>query len=267
MRSAALGRSVVWQRWGLAHDPVQALALPFVATRTAQTATDRLCAQVESGGRLIRLQGEAGVGKTAVVRRSMTLLGGGRRRISVAADAGGWGAVAAALARCVSLAARESGADPWGLMDRVLRVAQLERAALVLVVERVTAQGDLDAELAALLARADARGVALGVILAERSEEGGLPVWDRADERIWLEPLTRDEAETFVRTKLAAAGASDSLFTDRAFTRLHAQALGNPRRLETLVRGCLLEGAAQGLEIIGPELVDALAGWNFVQPA
>jgi type II secretory pathway predicted ATPase ExeA len=74
-----------------------------------------------------------------------------------------------------------------------------------------------------------------------------------------LPPLSRGEAEQYLRAKLEAAGRSGTTFTSRAVARLHALSGGVPRGLERLAGLALAAGAVRGLEIIPPEVVDDVA--------
>ena len=73
-----------------------------------------------------------------------------------------------------------------------------------------------------------------------------------------LDPLTRSQTDLYLASKLTFAGCESSVFTPRAVTRLHCASAGVPRSIEHLATRCLMTGAADGLEEIPPELVDAL---------
>jgi hypothetical protein len=100
----------------------------------------------------------------------------------------------------------------------------------------------------------------LTIILIERNVTGAhSAVNDTWSLPICLERLTRSQAERLLAAKLAHAGNSDRIFTPRAITRLHALSLGVPRKLEQLASLSLIGGAARGLEVIHPDLVDTSA--------
>ncbi len=76
---------------------------------------------------------------------------------------------------------------------------------------------------------------------------------------IGLERLTRSQAETYLETKIEAAGCRERIFTPRAVTRLQSWSGGVPVSLEQLAVWTLMAGAAQGLEVVSPDLVDGVA--------
>ena len=76
---------------------------------------------------------------------------------------------------------------------------------------------------------------------------------------IGLLRLTRSQADAYLNAKLAAAGATERVFTPRAVTRLHALSGGVPRGLEQLATLSLMAGAVRRLEVISPDVVDGVA--------
>jgi len=100
----------------------------------------------------------------------------------------------------------------------------------------------------------------LTIILIDRNVTGAH--WAGSDDwslPIYLERLTRSQAERLLAAKLEDAGSSGGIFTPRAITRLHALSRGVPRKLEQLALLCLISGAARGLEVVHPDLVDISA--------
>jgi type II secretory pathway predicted ATPase ExeA len=78
---------------------------------------------------------------------------------------------------------------------------------------------------------------------------------DRVAARCLLSPLTEAESFAYVVGRLAAAGATDSRFSEGALTSLHHAAEGNPRRLNRLADLALLIAYAQDLLIVDDEIV------------
>ena len=91
----------------------------------------------------------------------------------------------------------------------------------------------------------------------DRAGSGSNGTWNLA---IGLSELTRSQAETYLTTKLRAAGCTEPIFTPRAVTRLHGLSAGNPRGLQQLASLSLMAGFVRGLEVIPPDLIDGIAG-------
>ncbi len=63
---------------------------------------------------------------------------------------------------------------------------------------------------------------------------------DRLSARCLLGPLSESETASYVSSRLAVAGSTESLFTDEAVLELHRSAAGLPRRLNRLADLALL---------------------------
>jgi len=70
--------------------------------------------------------------------------------------------------------------------------------------------------------------------------------------------LTRSESENYLGEKLRLAGRYDVIFSPNALTRIHAMSGGIPRTLDRLASASLRLGASKGVEVVTPDLVDAL---------
>jgi type II secretory pathway predicted ATPase ExeA len=87
---------------------------------------------------------------------------------------------------------------------------------------------------------------------------------DRLAARCLLAPLTRAESSTYILGRLAAAGATDPLFSQDALTALHLAGGGLPRRLNRLADLALLIAYAQDLPLVDDRTV-AIAAREFDQ--
>jgi MSHA biogenesis protein MshM len=85
---------------------------------------------------------------------------------------------------------------------------------------------------------------------------------DRLTARCLLSPFTESESSAYVLGRLAAAGATASLFTPEALTALHRAADGLPRRLNHLADLALLIAYAEGHPQAEPRTV-AIAAREF----
>src|SRR5208283_3050990 len=85
---------------------------------------------------------------------------------------------------------------------------------------------------------------------------------DRLTARCLLGPFTESESSTYVLGRLAAAGATTSLFTLEALAALHRAADGLPRRLNHLADLALLIAYAEGHPQADPRTI-AIAAREF----
>jgi hypothetical protein len=206
----------------------------------------------------------SGLGKTTVLRRACAETRGPRRRfVTVSCPPEEdllFIQLAERLGKRVDRGLGRLGA--WRELERAVRVSSLEGFQVVLAVE------SCDRPYRPLTRRAlgwvEQLGTSCGndltIIEVERAAAFNRSASGRAcGIDIRLEPLTRSEAERFLRTKLGAAGCTEPIFTPRAVTRLHGLSAGIPRVLERLALLSLIGGATWGLEVIPPEVVDATA--------
>ncbi len=82
---------------------------------------------------------------------------------------------------------------------------------------------------------------------------------ERVGARCLLASLTETESSMYVLGRLAAAGASGSLFSAEALIALHKAALGLPRRLNRLADLALLIAYAQDLATVDASVVAVAA--------
>jgi type II secretory pathway predicted ATPase ExeA len=255
----------VWLRhWGLERDPFLGIRSPYVSLPSHDEAVSRLVYSIERGHRLTTFFAEAGLGKTTVVRKALAETRDPRRRtilvhtpsdgqelLSLLAD--GLGAGFDRGARC-------HGA--WRGLARSMRSASLEGTQVVFVVDGWDEAMDCTTmrDLSAILEIGSRGGTPTSMIRVGRgpfdSMAEAMGSWSLT---IDLERLTRSQAETYLETKLEAAGCRERIFTPRAVTRLQSWSGGVPGSLEQLAVWTLMAGAAQGLEVVSPDLVDVVA--------
>lgn len=256
-----------WERhWGLVHDPFRAHSPPFVPTPGALEALDRLGQALEAAEPWIRVTGEPGVGKTTVLARALAVSRRPGQRLVLMSGLCDPAVGLEILGRKlgIGLSGLARLADPWARLERALATAGLERARIVVAIDDATDDvTDDQAPWIGRLVRMGARaGVTLSVVEARSHDQGCCtPSPDGCSSigAVRVLPLTRDEAEEFVRAKLAGAGCRSALFTPRAITRLHGLAMGLPGGLERLATASLRAAARAGLEITTPEIIDAAA--------
>ena len=74
-----------------------------------------------------------------------------------------------------------------------------------------------------------------------------------------VEPFTEDEVATYIRSRIAEAGAQDSVFTDDAIESITRLSEGNPRRINRLCDMALLVGYADQKPQINGGDIDCLS--------
>lgn len=260
----------MWLRhWGLARDPFSGMPTPYVPLPSHDEARARLVFSIERFHPLINLCAEAGMGKTAVVRQALREVRNPRRR-TVLVDAPMEGHdLLGRLADGLGLpsAAGSDREGVWRSLVRRLRAEAIEGYHVVLVVDHwdsdpgpVTMQ-----DLRALGAVAGPKGPPLSLIRVGRATiDGPQGACGSCTLAIGLERLTRSESDIYIGAKLADAGCHDRVFTPRALSRLHSWAEGVPGALGELAAYAMLAGAEQGLEVVTPETVDAVALRGYV---
>jgi type II secretory pathway predicted ATPase ExeA len=259
------GHMAMWmQHWNLTRDPFSEHVSPYVALPTYDEAVAKLAFAVETAQPRVILAAPAGLGKTVVVRRAIAQSAQLRRRFVSASCPHDEVSLFTRIAERLSQRhGREPHRlDPWKSLERAIRLASLQSEQVIIVVDDCdqhverSVRRDLDG-LSRLSAMTSA---GLTIIQIERTDVSAwLPTGTTWSMKIGLKRLTRTEAETYLATKLQWAGSPAAIFTSRAIVRIHALAVGIPRDLERLAQACLIEGADRGLEVINPELVDALA--------
>jgi type II secretory pathway predicted ATPase ExeA len=235
-----------------------------------EEAVARLVHAIATTQRCVRFTAAAGLGKTVVLNRAFSETRTPKREFGRVSYPGDTTLFFAQLAeRLGQRVGREpSRLGAWQALERALRVSALCRSHIIVAVDdcaRTTA-GGAGRYIDSLVQLGQFAGAELTIIHVARAARNlrsdGCDSWALA---ITLAALTRSQAEDFLTAKLASAGSTERIFTARAITRLHALSRGVPRKLEELAVLCLLAGAARGLEVIPPELVDGIAGETAIE--
>jgi hypothetical protein len=261
-----MGRAIdVWQRhWGLVRDPFAGSDSPYVPLPSHDEALARLVHSIEQARRVVTFRAEAGLGKTTVLRRSIAESRTPSRRFVVIGSPPDGTQLLGLLADRLGppLGREPSRHSAWISLRRAVQAASFQGLHLVLAIDGwdepldAAARNDLVA-LAHLGLEPETRLTILRVSRAlPGSHADPVEPWTLA---IGLQRLTRSQGESYLQAKLSAAGCAGPIFTAHAFTRLHVWSGGVPRGLEQLAMLCLISGAARGLEVIPPDVVDGVA--------
>ncbi len=244
--------------WGLTTEPFTPRNPPFVATAVHTEAVARVLHTIDSGDSRLSLRGAEGLGKTVVLKRlAENLQSQGNRVVRVA---GGDDLPAAILDELLAGRSKVSQAGgAWNALIAAARVLRFQKKTLIILIDDSDHLAIEQRPMLSRLTHLDSHPDSNICVLDAAPDEPrflGEP-WSLS---IRLRPLTRSETARYLADKIAIAGRSQPVFTDRAITRLHALSSGVPRGLDRLAALALLVGAARGLEILPPEVIDGVAG-------
>jgi MSHA biogenesis protein MshM len=248
--------------WGFDRAPFAEHDSAYVSLHWHDDAIARLIHSIENADRRVFLTADAGLGKSAVLRRVLAMARNPRRRCVLVSSPSEGALLPGVLAERL---AERVGRDPsplacWRAIERAIRMASIQGIQVVIGIDDCeTARAPVRRDIESLASLGTGSSAQLTVIQAGRPRQASrvehVRTWAPA---IGLESLTRAEAEHYLATKLAGAGRNAPVFTPRAVTRLHCLSAGVPRGIEQLATRCLMAGAAGGLELIPPELADTV---------
>ena len=255
--------------YGLRHRPFGETVSPaaYVALPSRAASLRRLRYGLEHGHGPAVLFGPLGSGKTLIARCLAEELGGAAVHLTFPALSG---------AELLNLLAEEFGGPCTEtptmavalrrLRDQLAAAARTGHRPLLIVDEAQLIQDPAAFELLRLLLNFASTGPPdLAMLLVGTAElilqlPPGLT--DRLTARCLLGPFTESESSAYVLGRLAAAGATTSVFTPEALAALHRAADGLPRRLNHLADLALLIAYAEGNPQADPRTV-AIAAREF----
>ena len=240
------------RHWDLDRDPFAEGVSAYVPIAGHVEAVERLADAVSTGHRRVDLVAPAGLGKSLALGRALAKLRGPHLRVSRVLRPIDGPSMLAALAAGLGLSGTcgHTRAERWRTLVDACRLCRAQGIGVLLAIddaEGLDAEGRRDLDR---LSHLDAAPGTTVVRVGRRPSD--------APSTITLPRLTRSEADDYLDAKLRAAGRSSRAFTPRAVARLHAAAVGVPRALDRLASRSLCEGRDRGVDVIGPELVDAL---------
>jgi type II secretory pathway predicted ATPase ExeA len=232
----------------------------YVALPSHETALRRLRYGLEAGLGPAILFGPGGSGKTMLARRLVRLWPGPAVHVTFPA---------LSPAELIAHLAQEFGdlaVAPSSFQEalRLLRgqlaaiVAQSQRPLLIIDEAHLIAE-PRTLEALRLLLNFDTDGSPdLSLLLVGGAEvllDLPAALADRLPARCLLGPLTAAETSSYIRGRLAAAGAQAPLFSPEALSALHQNAGGLPRRLNRVADLALLIAYAQELPLVDAHTV------------
>jgi len=78
-------------------------------------------------------------------------------------------------------------------------------------------------------------------------------IWRRVDTSYHLSGMTYEETKSYISHQLKVVGCSRPLFPDDVINRIQEKAKGIPAMINILCKGCLLDAAARGQELVDAE--------------
>lgn len=259
-------QSLPLEYWGLESWPFRAAADTehFYPTPASNEAVARIEYLVEGRRRLGALLGEAGVGKSLLLRLIAYQLT--RKRcavVTVEANGTTTREVLWQIAVGLRTAPRDDADTAWlwrQITDRVAENRMQQISTVVLVDDAGQAGPDLMTQLVRL-ARLDTTPAARWTMVLA-AEPAQATRWSQSlknavDLRIELGPWTADDTIGYVQTTLVDAGRFEPVFSDGALRSLHELSGGVPRQVARLADYALLAGAAAKLDTIDADLIEA----------
>jgi general secretion pathway protein A len=214
------------------------------------------------------LVGEAGTGKTTLVRAALQSIGGGQSKVVHLSNptltrsefyeylASGFG---------FGVEAAESKTTFIRALAQSLTTAASGNGVLALVVDEAQSIPHALLEEIRLLTNtegASGNTVAIAMVgqpeLAERLNEPGLrQLKQRIALRCELSPLDLNETAAYVAARVRVAGGRpDVLFTRDAILAIHEHSLGIPRTISVLCDNALVNGFASDAKPVGRQIVE-----------
>lgn len=252
--------------WGMSDTPFRSCDVHrFYQSPTHEEAFARILFLVEHHRRVGLLTGPQGSGKSlllGVVADQVRKQGG----CAVQANLLGLGLqeflAQLAAQMGVSLRPTEQMLTLWrAIADRIAehRYERLETVILLDNADR--AEPDVLVQIARLAQYDWSPEARLTLVLAGRRERLNRldeTLLDLAELRVDLEPWEPADTAGYVKSSLAQAGCSASVFDEPALARLHELTQGIPRRIDQLADLALVAGAGQNLVHINAGVVESV---------
>ena len=237
----------------------------FFPGTTQEEALSRMHFLVDNRRRLGVLSGPSGCGKSLVLEVCAKQLQQQNRQVcllslmGVQADEFLW-RLAAGVGTNPNI--NSTSLQLWREIDDHVRASRYQRVSTVLMFDDVEeAETDVLTMLSRLAQTDPSDDSRLTLILGceqSRIHLLGHRLQELCDLRVELEPWTDEETTEFLRTSLTAAACNADLFTEETEQRMYALTNGVPRRVQQLAQLSLVAAAAQDLEFIDVETLEAV---------
>jgi type II secretory pathway predicted ATPase ExeA len=217
--------------------------------------------------------GEAGTGKSTMIRRFASSLDGNRFQVIYIADSAltprnfYW-----ATLRELGQLPRFHRVDARMQLQKVLGdIVHSERRVPVFIIDEAHLLSHEMLEEVRFLLNVGMDSVSdLALILVGQSElreklklRINSAIWQRVDMRYHLQPLTSEECRDYIKAHLAYVQASREIFTEGAMGLIHGYADGIPRRINKLALSSLMAAASRKTALIDDHLVHLVIEREF----
>lgn len=157
---------------------------------------------------------------------------------------------------------RATNRELWRDIDDLISANRYQQLATVLLFDDVEeAETDVLQSITRIAQSDKSDDSRLTVVVAADSRKThllGQRLAELCDLRVEIEPWGEDEVTDFVRTALTSAACSPDLFTEGSLRLLTESTNGVPRQVQQLAQLSLVAAAAQDLEEIDEETLDAV---------
>lgn len=225
------------------------------------------------------LVGEAGTGKTTLVRKALEAGQGPMNRIVQLSNP----TLTRAefyeyLAAGFRFPDEAATSKPRFLLELEAALSAQQKGSVVALVvdEAQSLPHELLEEIRLLTNLQTVEGHALTMVLvgqpelADRLNEGRLrQLKQRVALRCELAPLDPQDTQAYITTRVGVAGgAATTLFTKDAVTLIHQRSGGVPRTISVICDNALVGGFAGGIRPVGPDLIDEVCrDFHIGEPA
>ena len=253
--------------WGLNRSPFAAQLNPedFYASPTHEEALARLQFLIENGRRLGFLLGATGTGKSLLLEiaaRELRYNGCNVVKLNLTGLSGTefvWG-LASGLGH---LAPTDAGpVECWrGIADRLAANRYQRITTVILLDDAEECENSVYAAISRFALseqRPESRVTLVMSSQRQRSRTFGSKLNEMCDLRIDILPWSATETTEYVKDALQRVGGTSEIFTESAFQRLYDLTQGIPRRVRQLAELSLVAGAADGINQIEADAVDAV---------
>jgi general secretion pathway protein A len=230
-----------------------------------QEALAALAYGIDARKGFVSLVGEAGTGKTTLLRRLLDTVGAGTRTVLLLNPTVSFEEILEHI--LLELGVPPDGGRKLVLLQRLNEFLIEHTAAggnvALLIDEAQDLHRDVLEELRLLSNLETAREKILQIVLAGQPELDAMladpslrQLRQRVTLRVRIRPLTAAEVAVYVRTRLERAGATAELFGVDALARVAALSQGIPRLVNVLCDAALLAAFAAGARVVTGAIVD-----------
>lgn len=265
-----------YEYWGLTKPPFDNVPDPSMYVdfhSSHESAISETLFAIKEGNECIAvIYGETGVGKTLSLRKIIDLLEPGKYRIAFLANPG------ISFLQLLREIIGQLGGEPCNLKKKSDLLSQLKKLIcenneegrkVLIFLDEANSISHLSMESLRLLTNMqDSEGSPFTIVLAGTNELARRlehPKRENLLQRVGvccrLEKIkSRDEAQSYVNSRLKLAGATRDIFTEGGIDALweHSES-GVPRLINKLAKLCLKTGEINNLEYISGEIVDQVA--------